>query len=405
MACAGADVDCLSGAYAWAGDACVEADDGACRCVLPGEPVDVAVRTDLVASFAAYGDAMGDGVDVRRSRVMIYVLTGLFAACFALGAAGRLRDWRNKTRHSGGRDRLDSTLRDMGLDVDQRSYLRGQQHSALFERRKRTDTFWRTLKKTHPVFGVVFSNPDERAGRFAKTMKLGVELLIFAAATGLASALNYPDPGCADERRADGCLRYANDFFGADDRRMCAWDACSATCAYNKPSEEELVSAAGILQNTLCLALVVPALLFWDWLFDAYLIAPPPPAVGFFLRERLPAGLRPSKKSLELTPEPPRRDFDIDPRSLVPAHARTANAEKEFERLDLSLAQRARSEGLPRTVSQLAEDAFGYGAETAAAVDELSNTLAPCVAADSPSGPIYYRIPFERNGLRRRRKT
>ena len=75
------------------------------------------------------------------------------------------------------------------VHLDQRSHLHGCRHSALFESRRRAETFWRVLKKAHPVLCIIFGGGnDGKGGRVARSWKLFVELLIFASGTAIAAA-------------------------------------------------------------------------------------------------------------------------------------------------------------------------------------------------------------------------
>ncbi|KAH8076266.1 hypothetical protein JL721_259 [Aureococcus anophagefferens] len=270
LGCGGTEAACVAlRGGAWVDDACAWVD-GACACRMSLDaPYDFGARAADAEDALAYAAVFAAPVDARRSRVMLVALAALFAACVVAAALtdvyARLVPPVRSRSHSAA-----------GLDVDQRSYMHGQRHRHIFEQRKPLDALFRALERSHPLVNIVCVR-GEVVSRRARILKLGCELLFFAAGIALGNSLEFPDPGCDGFRTERACLDRQTPFHARRD--ACVWDACGRSCAFHEPDVDDVSSVASTVCLAIALGLLVPVIQAFGVLFDRYLAAPYPAAL------------------------------------------------------------------------------------------------------------------------------
>ncbi|KAH8094985.1 endonuclease [Aureococcus anophagefferens] len=198
-----------------------------CACLVDyAAASDCALKSDRLASVAAYVGTAGAAVDLRRSRVRAYFESRRPVELIVAGG---------KT----------------------------------FRR------FAELMRTEHPI-AALFAR-DRFVSRRAKVSKLGLEVLMFLASCVLESALYYPDPGCEDETSRNGCLKYKNLAFAVfKPRDMCVWSTCAGACAYREPDRADSQSVQHYFALGASLAVLLPLVAVLDRLVETYLEAPNP---------------------------------------------------------------------------------------------------------------------------------
>ncbi|KAH8046152.1 endonuclease [Aureococcus anophagefferens] len=234
-----------------------------CACLVDyAAASDYALKSDRLASVAAYVGTAGAAVDLRRSRVVLAALAVLLGAV-VLGAAAA--DLYEATRGAPARGAAAAPVPKLRHrpSMDERAYFESRRPVELIVAGGKTFRRFAELMRTeHPI--ALFAR-DRFVSRRAKVSKLGLEVLMFLASCVLESALYYPDPGCEDETSRNGCLKYKNLAFAVfEPRDMCVWSTCAGACAYREPDRADSQSVQHYFALGASLAVLLPLVAVLD---------------------------------------------------------------------------------------------------------------------------------------------
>lgn len=247
-----------------------------CACLVDyAAASDYALKSDRLASVAAYVGTAGAAVDLRRSRVVLAALAVLLGAV-VLGAAAA--DLYEATRGAPARGAAAAPVPKLRHrpSMDERAYFESRRPVELIVAGGKTFRRFAELMRTEHPIAALFAR-DRFVSRRAKVSKLGLEVLMFLASCVLESALYYPDPGCEDETSRNGCLKYKNLAFAVfKPRDMCVWSTCAGACAYREPDRADSQSVQHYFALGASLAVLLPLVAVLDRLVETYLEAPNP---------------------------------------------------------------------------------------------------------------------------------
>ncbi|KAJ8598673.1 hypothetical protein CTAYLR_003088 [Chrysophaeum taylorii] len=407
---------------AWSSESCraIRGASGAttCKCSIPvGESNDYGTQSSLEASTAAYTSALS-AVDPSKALFLFISLGALIILCGCLIVLGNKLDardyhWRRRVAaqpatvttdvdvqddHSDeGTYRDDPgsiksfrealSWHDVGLEHQVAEARAGDDDLNRLDRHPHVPVFfsrstWRryslAVRYEHPFVSwyCVYSDTLPRATR---SLLIGFEILMLMFALAVEQLLLYPDPGCSDKlSKADCHLPRAG--FWRNHEKLCKWDNCK--CELDLPDSSGSTDPLHYALLGVVLVFTLPLIKVFEFLFNTYLSAPPPPVISKYIFRYMPRLFTDSSSPFSLSYWRGRNSrgapvaAEDEPHRLFKSKASSISPEDDDEAED------------PREIAIVFEDERAAAALAEVKLQRKNESLPPLPPAEDEDVPI-----------------